>query len=268
MSQRRKYWSRQTCLPGICAALLLALSAHAAPIRYQLTIPTAFINLGPTPYSNVRLVFTFTGDDSDVISGTTPSGIPGVPDISYSAIYKGVASVTVGGPAPVLTTAVFAPNQIVVNIDHNNEGIGFGLVPGGVGPSGFDVTQLQPIYPVAISNYAQFAGYTQTPAGWMNYDLTLAYARNNTNIAGGEFHTDGSVDITAAVYSCNQFGGSIYNYVCAGPAPVQTDKGVFTMGQIAEPTLSGTGAVKIGEFTAESAPATPSAPNNLSGTVQ
>lgn len=267
MSERRKNWARLIRLPAAVAAFAFPLSVHAAPIRYQLTVPGAFINLGPIPYSNVSLTFTFTGDDADVISGTAPSGIPGVPNINYSIIYKGVATVTIGAPTPI--TAVFAPNQIVISIDHSNEGIGFGLIPGGVGPSGFDVTQLQPLYPAAISNYAQFTGITQTPFGWMNYDLTLAYAKNNTNIFGGEFHADGSVDITAAVYSCNQFGGSIYNYVCSGPAAIPTDKGPFTMGQIAEPTFTGMGSVTIGEFTAAPAPtAVPSPPTSLSGTVQ
>jgi hypothetical protein len=264
MSDHRKYWVMLTRLAGACTALALAFPAHAAPIRYQLTIPSAFINIGSTPYANVRLVFTFTGDDADVISGTTPSGIPGV-DISYSAIYKGVASVVVSGPPPVQATAVFAPNQIVVTIDHNSQGIGFGLVPGGIGPAGFDVTLLQPIYPAGISDYAMFPGQTQ--GGWMNYDLTLGYARSHTNIAGGEFHADGSVDITAAVYSCNQFGGSIYNYVCAGPAPIQTDIGVFTIGEIAEPTLT-LGVPEIGEFTASAVPAAPKPPNSLSITVR
>jgi len=262
-------WKVNAMLTTFAAALAFALPllAPAAPIRYQLTVSRAFINLGPMPYSNVSLVFTFTGDDSDVISGTVPSGIAGVPDISYSAIYKGVASVTIGVPTPI--TAVFAANQIVISIDHNNEGIGFGLIPGGVGPSGFEVTQLQPLYPAAISNYAQFTGITQTPPGWMNYDLTLAYARNNTNIFGGEFHADGSVDNTAAVYSCNQFGGSIYNYVCSGPAAIPTDKGSFAMGQIAEPTFTGMGSVTMGEFTAAVAPTpSPAPPSNLSGTVQ
>ena len=50
--------------------------------------------------------FTFVGDDTNVISGTTPSGIVGIPDISYSAIYQGVASVTVTGPAGVLTSEI------------------------------------------------------------------------------------------------------------------------------------------------------------------
>ena len=266
MSDLRKHLATLTRLAILGAALLFTLPAHAAPIRYQLTIQRAFINLGPMPYSNVSLTFTFTGDDSDVISGTVPSGVAGVPDISYSVIYKGVASVTIGAPTPI--TATFAPNQIVISIDHSNEGIGFGSVPGGVGSSGFDVTQLQPLYPAAISNYAQFSGVTQTPPGWMNYDLTLAYAKNHTNIFGGEFHADGSVDISAAVYSCNQFGGSIYNYVCSGPAAIPTDKGPFTMGQIAEPTFTGMGSVTIGEFTASAPPPTPLPPSSLSGTVQ
>jgi hypothetical protein len=247
----------------------MTVPAGAAPIMYQLTIPRATTHIGSQTYANVRVTFTFVGDDTNVVSGAAPSGIPGVPDIQYSAIYQGVASVTIGVPAPVLASAFFSPNQIVLTVDHNNEGIGFGFVPGGVGPTGFDVTQLQPIYPASITDYGVFPGVTQTHTGWKGYDLTLAYAKNHTTIFGGEFHADGSVDISAAVYSCNQFNGSIYYMSCASPAPIQTDQGTFTIDRIDEPTLTGVGAVNIGEFTAASAPpGVPSPPSGLSVTPQ
>jgi hypothetical protein len=269
MSLVQRWWFRRVTLFGLCAAWGWAVPAGAAPIRYQLTIPNATAHLGSQTYANVRVTFTFVGDETNVVSGAAPSGIPGVPDIQYSAIYQGVASVTVGGPAPVLASAFFSPNQIVLTVDHNNEGIGFGFVPGGVGASGLDATQLQPIYPGSITDYGIFPGVTQTPPGWKGYDLTLAYPKSHTNYFGGEFHADGSVDILAAVYSCNQFNGSIYYISCASPAPIQTDQGPFTIDRIVEPTLTGMGAVIIGEFTAASAPpGVPSPPSGLSVTPQ
>jgi hypothetical protein len=269
MSLVQRWRVRLVTLFGLWGAWGLAAPASASPIKYQLIIPNATAHFGSQTYANVHVTFTFVGDDTNVVSGTTSAGIPGVPDISYSAIYQGVASVTVGGPAPVLASAFFSPNQIVVTVDHNNEGVGFGFVPGGVGASGFDVTQLQPIYPGSISDYQTFPGFTQTPPGWKGYDLTLAYPKNHTNYFGGEFHADGSVDIAAAVYSCNQFNGSIFYTSCASPAPIQTDRGAFTIDRIDEPTLTGVGVVNIGEFTAASAPpGVPSPPSGLSGTVE
>ena len=135
-------------------------------------------------------------------------------------------------------------------MDHNHEGVGFGFVAGGVGSAGFDVRQLQPIYPAGISDTASFSGVTQTPTGWLDYDLTFAYAQSHTNVFGGEFHADGSVDIKAAVYSCNQFNGSVYYPTCAAPAPLPTDLGSFTINKILEPALAGSGNVVLGEFRA------------------
>lgn len=255
---------------SVLGVSLMAAEASAAPIKYQLSIPNASVQLGAQLHSNVPVTFTLVSDDTKVVSGTTPSGIPGV-DIGYSVIYQGVASVSIGAPGPAQTTAYFSPNVIVVNIDHRNSGIGFGFVPGGVGSAGFDVTQLQPIYPGALSNYATFTGVTQTPPGWSGYDLTFAYAQSHTNVSGGEFHADGSVDIQAAVYSCNQFNGTIYYPVCATPASLPTNLGAFTINVILEPTILGSGNVILGEFTATTTPALPpppAPPSGLSVTTQ
>ena len=250
------------------AVCVLTTLASAAPIKYQLTIPNAVVQLGTQVYSNVPVTFTLISDDTKVVSGTTPSGIPGV-DIAYSVIYQGSASVSIGAAGPAQVTANFSPNVLVLNIDHRNEGIGFGFVPNGVGSGGFDVTQLQPIYPGAISDYAIFSGVTQTQTGWRSYDLTLGYAQSHTNISGGEFHADGSVDIQAAVYSCNQFNGTIYYPSCAAPAALPTNLGMFTINMILEPTLTGMGNVVLGEFTAAAAPAVaPAPPAGLSVTTQ
>jgi hypothetical protein len=257
---------RLVTLFALCGVWRLALPAEAAGIRYQLTVPSATVHIGSQDYTNAQVTFTFIGDDANVVSGTLPGGL------TYSAIYKGCASVTVVGPAPVLVSAVFTPNQIVVSVDHRHEGVGFGFVPGGIGASGFDVTQLQPIYPGGISDTAVLPG--QTPSGWIGYDLTLAYAQSHTNYYGGEFHADGSVDIFAAVYSCNQFSGSVYYMSCASPAWIQIENlGTFSIDAIFEPTWTGVGPVDIGEFTAMAASpcvpsGVPSSPSNLSVTPQ
>jgi hypothetical protein len=269
MSGRQKTKARLFTLVVSCGIGSLAAPAVASPIKYQLSIPTATVQLGSQSFTNVGVTFTFIGDDANAFPGSTPSGIPGVPDLTYSAIYQGVASVTINGPGPAQQTAYFLPNQIVVSIDHANEGVGFGFVAGGVGPSGLDATKLEPIYPGAISDRAIFSGQTHT--GWIGYDLTFAYAMNHTNIFGGEFHADGSVDIIAAVYACNQFNGSIYYVSCGAPAPVPTSLGSFTINTILEPTLTGMGTVVLGEFTATVGPALPPAPlppTNLSVTPQ
>jgi hypothetical protein len=252
-----------------CAIGSLAVPAGASPIKYQVSIPTAAVQLGSQSFTNVGVILTFIGDDANAFPGSTPSGIPGVPDLTYSAIYKGVSSVTINGPGPAQTTAYFLPNQIVVSVDHANEGVGFGFVAGGVGASGLDATRLEPIYPGGISDRAIFSGQTHT--GWIGYDLTFAYAMNHSNIFGGEFHADGSVDIIAAVYVCNQFNGSIYYVSCGAPAPIPTSLGTFTINTILEPTLTGMGNVVLGEFTATVGPAlppVPSPPTNLSVTPQ
>jgi len=107
---------------------------------------------------------------------------------------------------------------------------------------------------VGISDYDSFPGVVETPRGWNGYDLTLAYAQSHT-LLGAEFHADGSVDILAPVYSCNQFGGSIFVGGCAIPAPIQTNLGAFTIDAILEPTTVGTQGrpLYIGEFTANPA---------------
>jgi hypothetical protein len=175
-----KRWFRPA-LFVLCVACVLAVPAGAAAIKYQLTISNATVQLGSQTYAGVPVTFTFVGDDTNVVSGTVATGIPTVPTLGYSAIYQGVSSVTIGASGAVLASAVFAPNQVVLSVDHLNGGVGFGFVPGGIGVSGFDVSQLQPIYPGGISNYQGFSGVTQTPPGWMGYDLTLAYAESHTN---------------------------------------------------------------------------------------
>jgi hypothetical protein len=204
---------------ALCGAL--AASASASPIKYQLKVPNATVHIGAQTYANFPVTFTFVGDDANAVTGTV---VIGGTSIIYSAIYQGVASVEVNsGPGGSLATAVFAPNQIVVSADHNNQGFGFGLVPGGIGPAGFDVTQLQPLYPAGVSIYAFFSG--ESLSNLYGYDLTLNYARNNTAL-NTAFHPDGSVDILAAVYVCDQFNGSIYFMNCAFPPDaIQTDRG-------------------------------------------
>jgi len=234
-----------------CSACWLAVRAGAEPIKYQLTVPVATVQIGSQTYSGDQVVFTFTGDDTNVFSGSIPDGPGSI--LTYAAIYQGDASVTVIGSGGVLASAIFAPNQIVVSIDHRNEGVGFGFVPGGIGASGFDVMQLQPLYPAGISNYNVFPG--STTDNWAAYDLTLAYARSQAPFASA-FQADGSADILAAVYACNQFGGSIFSGGCASPAPIQTNLGDFTINPIFEPTTVGSQRpLYTGEFTA--------APNNV-----
>lgn len=233
----------------VCAVFGLAVRAGAESIKYELTIPTAPVQIGSQTYADDQVVFTFTGDDINVVSGSIPDGPGSI--LTYSAIYQGDASVTVKGPGGVLASADFAANQIVVSIDHRNQGVGFGFVPGGIGASGFDVTQLQPLYPAAISNYNVFPGSTSDY--WAGYDLTLAYAQAQAPFAT-PFHADGSVDILAAVYSCNLFGGSIFFGACGSPAPIDTNLGAFTIDAIYEPTTVGsTRPLYIGEFTATAA---------------
>lgn len=230
---------------ALCGAL--AASASASPIKYQLKVPNATVHIGAQTYANFPVTFAFVGDDANAVTGMV---VIGGRSIIYSAIYQGVASVEVNsGPGGSLATAVFAPNQIVVSADHNNQGFGFGLVPGGIGPAGFDVTQLQPLYPAGVSIYAFFNG--ESLSNLYGYDLTLNYARNNTAL-NTAFHPDGSVDILAAVYVCDQFNGSIYYMSCAFPPDaIQTDQGAFSIDEIPEPTLVGSAfPLYIGEFTA------------------
>jgi hypothetical protein len=225
----------------------LAATAGASAIKYQLKVPNATVHMGAQTYANFPVTFTFVADDSTAVTGLV---LIGGNNILYSANFQGTASVDVNsGPGGSLATAVFAPNQIVVSVDHNNQGVEFGLVPSGIGPAGFDVTQLQPLYPAGVSVHAFFNG--ETVSNWYGYDLTLAYARNNTALSGA-FHPDGSVDILAAVYVCDQFNGSIYFMSCAFPPDsIQTDQGAFTIDEIPEPTLVGSAyTLYIGEFTA------------------
>jgi hypothetical protein len=235
-------------LCAILSACSLSVRAGAEPIKYQLSIPTATVSLGSDTFTDSQVVFTFIGDDSDVFFGSIPDGPGSV--LTYSAIYQGDASVAVYGPGGLLASANFAPNQIVVSIDHRNQGVGFGFVPGGIGPSGFDVDVFQPLYPGTISNYAVFPG--STLENWSQYDLTLAYARANAPTPA--FHPDGSADIFAAVYSCNGFGGSIFSGFCSSPAALQTDAGDFYIGAIYENTTGSQSTAAppliIGEFTA------------------
>lgn len=172
---------------------------------------------------------------------------------------QGVASVTVSDSGGVLASAVFAANQIVVSVDHLNTGVGFGVVPGGIGASGFDVTQLQPLYPAAVGGNPYYSGVGTVSCCWTGYDLTLAYARNNAS-PGSPFHADGSTDIFSFVYSCNQFSGSANNGTCGSPVPVQTNQGAFTIDKIfPSDALRAGQPVYIGEFTATSDTPEPSA---------
>jgi hypothetical protein len=79
---------------GALLGLCLHTARCRAGIKYQLMIPNATVQLGSQSYTNVQVMFTFVGDDSNVFSGTIPD--PALPAVlTYSAIYQGVASVTI-----------------------------------------------------------------------------------------------------------------------------------------------------------------------------
>ena len=98
-SERKLLRTVQLLSPCLLCCLMAAPCA-AAPIKYELVIPNASVQLGTRLYANVPVTFTFVGDDKNAFSGATPSDVPNR-DLKYSAIYQGVASVTIGGPGPV-----------------------------------------------------------------------------------------------------------------------------------------------------------------------
>jgi hypothetical protein len=247
-----------------------ALAAEASPIQYTLTVPYADVVLGGTSYAyqNYSTRFVFVGDDSNVIHSLLAG-----PNILFAAIYQGTASVQILDGSNVIANATFLPNQIVVSADLNNGGLGFGFVPGGIPASGLDVAQLQPLYPMSITNYGRGSfGYDN------NYDLTLAFAADNAGLIYPEpatwpaglapFGADGSADIFGAVFSCNGFSGFLYAPGCTLGAPLQTDLGAFTIGPLVSLQglfVSNPGLPMVGEFTARALPtnavAEPTAPS-------
>jgi MYXO-CTERM domain-containing protein len=239
------------------AVATLGLTAHASPVEYALTVPYADVVLGGTnyAYNNYSTRFVFDGDDSNVIHQilqVTPTF-----GLLFAAIYQGTARVQILNGSTVVASASFLPNQIVVSADINNGGLGFGFVPGGIGPSGLDVATLQPLYPMSITSYGRGSfGYDQT------FDLTLAFAMTNAGLTYDAppfwpaglvpFGADGSADIVGAVYSCNGFNGFLYAPGCTAPAPLQTDAGDFTIGvQYSSQGLfvNNPGTPMVGEFT-------------------
>ena len=235
-----------------CAAVGVA---QASPIEYTLTVPYADVVLGGTSYaySGYSTRFIFDGDDADVFTATVP--------LAFAAIYQGTARVQILDGSTVLTTAVFAPNQIVVSSDIRNGGLGFGFVPGGIGAGGFDVSLLQPVYPMSITNYGHGSfGYDTA------YDLTLGFAAANAGLSyvapsywpSGvlPFAADGSADIFGAVLSCNAFSGFLYAPGCSAGATLQTDQGDFTIGPLIPAGLfvGDTRVPVVGEFTARALP--------------
>jgi hypothetical protein len=244
------------------AVAVLGFAAHASPIEYTLTVPYADVVLGGTnyAYNNYSTRFVFDGDDSNVIHQTlqvTPTF-----GLMFAAIYQGTASVQILNGSTVVASATFLPNQVVVSADINNGGLGFGFVPGGIGPSGLDVATLQPLYPMSITNYGRGSfGYAQT------YDLTLAFATANAGLTYDAppfwptglvpFGADGSADIVGAVYSCNGFSGFLYAPGCTAPAPLQTDAGDFTIGALYSSQglfVNNPGTPMVGEFTQRALP--------------
>jgi hypothetical protein len=254
-----------------CASALIAQSAAASPIEYMLTIPTSTsaiesaVTLGGQTYVNDTVRFTFIGDDANVLSGCMPqSNGGGGCDPTYQVIYVGSASVAISSGSTVLKQATFLPNQIFVSHDQNNQGFGFGFLPTGIAAGGFAASNIQPLYPAGISGYAQFNTVpAPTDGNWtFNYHLTLASAASLASLSTpfpgitpttpNPYLADGSASIFEAVYSCYNFGGSIYHGTCSSPATIATNLGSFSIGEIFEPvfTTDGPPAPLIGQFTA------------------
>jgi hypothetical protein len=243
---------RALCMAGSTAATVVA--AHASPVEYTLTVPYADVVIGSTNYSynTYSTRFVFDGDDANVFRAS-------VPFVAFAAIYQGTSKVEILNGSTVIASATFLPNQVVVSADLSNGGLGFGFVPGGIGASGFDVAQFQPLYPMSITNYGRGSfGYDQ------NYDLTLAFAQANAGISYPApatwpsgvlpFDADGSADIFGAVFSCNGFNGFLYAPGCGLGAPLKTDKGDFTIGPLVSLgglfTYNANVMPMVGEFTA------------------
>jgi hypothetical protein len=244
----------------LAALIAGSMTAGAAPIEYTLTLPASIlptVTLGGTAYVGDQVEFTFVGDDRNVIHGSAPAGSFTIP---YAAIYQGTGGIVISNGSQILANVQVAPNQFVVNADLSNVGYGFGFVPGGIGPSGFDVSQLQSIYPAGISNRGETGttptvtqyGYTGADPATRSfdpYDLTLASAMSLTSVTTSPFPTepargimpfgaDGSADIFGAVYSCYGFNGSQYYPQCPGPVPpIVTSGGDFSIVGILEPAL-------------------------------
>ncbi len=246
---------------SLLAPLIVSAGAvHAAAVEYTLTVPYADVVLGGTnyAYNGYWTRFIFDGDDANVVNA---NGL----GVAFSAIFQGTAGVQILNHGSVVTTAVFAPNQIVVTADRSNGGLGFGFVPGGVGATGLDIGQLQPLYPMSISNYGRGAfGYDT------QYNLTLAFATAHAGQTYSApsiwpsgvlpFASDGSADVFGAVYSCNGFSGFLLAAGCFLGSPIHTNLGDFTINTLMslqglEP--SHPGVPMVGEFTARAVSSVP-----------
>ncbi|KAA6458612.1 hypothetical protein DYQ86_18820 [Acidobacteria bacterium AB60] len=149
------------------------------PITYRESLTRTYGKLGPVPFSDAVLSFTFQGDTKDVVAYSVP-GSHGF------EILKGVASVQVSASAggPVLAQGTFLPAAgIFISADCTNGGVGFGsfavadqhapnfpgvvAYPGALlGPSCYDLK----------SNFEVGSGPTNTNFAWVLVNPRFPFA--------------------------------------------------------------------------------------------
>jgi hypothetical protein len=200
-------------IPRALTTLLLASTALAAPVTYTgFTITDG--QLGSWTFTNARVYLTFQ-TDTQYVQRTQIEGV----DVSYIGPFPpqqlctgtptsiGTARVTiVSGRKKVQAT--FAPNQIFVSIDHDNDGVGFGSC----GPNGFE-----PAYPLGLAGGTIF-GALNAPAFGPSTDL----AALSTDL----MH---STAFSGRAWVC--VGFPTFGAPCSAPNPLQTDKGDLLLSQ-------------------------------------
>jgi hypothetical protein len=119
----------------------ITTDASASPVTYTIFAVTD-VSLGGHFYHNAQVYFKFSGDTSDIQSFNVTS--PDGGQASGSEITKGEASLLIMSGGHHIK-AKFLPNQIMISLDGDNGGVGFGSL---TGPNG-----LEPAYPLAIVTY-------------------------------------------------------------------------------------------------------------------
>lgn len=172
-------------------AALVSATAVAGPVVYSAFVVTD-VSLGSRYYHNAAVTFTFTADTRNIIAFnvTAPNGNSG----SGYLVDKGRATVRIETPGSSVR-ATFAPKQVFVSLDIENQGVGFSAY---IGPNG-----LEPAYPLGLD-----AGTVRQVT-----DLTSP------------------VNVTGSAWSCIGYppenGGDNGRCFDPAPNPLQTDHGDF-----------------------------------------
>jgi hypothetical protein len=126
---------RDMILAALLSTALLTGYASAEPVTYT-AFSIADGALGNVSFHNARVYLKFKGDTSNV-------QLTKIMDVNVAIIVTGVADVTIArGNDKVHAT--FKPNQIIVGLDQDNGGVGFGSFS----PDG----KLHPAYPLGIED--------------------------------------------------------------------------------------------------------------------